>query len=142
MTDAIQSWMRQLLEPMAPANRRSTLAGMARRVRQAQGRRIATQTDPDGAPYPPRRPRAGIASRAAMFRVLRTVRALKIETDDNEARIGYAGRTAQIARVHQEGLADRVTPSGPLYVYPARRLLGLTADDRRVLAEELLSRFR
>ena len=55
---------------------------------------------------------------------------LKMSVTANEAKVGYSGVAARIARIHQEGMLDKVAPGGPLYRYPARRLLGATADDR------------
>lgn len=71
-----------------------------------------------------------------MFRGLRKVKHLKALADPRAAQVGFAGRVARIARVHSEGLKDRVAPDGPTYHYPARRLLGWSEDDRDfVLAE-------
>lgn len=74
-----------------------------------------------------------------MFTRLRTARHLRLQASDEAATIGFLGRTARIARVHQEGLRDAVKPGGPHYHYPARALLGLTDVEREHIRELLLA---
>jgi phage gpG-like protein len=46
---------------------------------------------------------------------------------------------ARIARVHQEGLMDKVDKKrGPDYHYPARPLLGFNASDQALIRDGLL----
>jgi phage virion morphogenesis protein len=71
-----------------------------------------------------------------MFRRLRQARHLRAIADQNAARVGYSGRTARIARIHQEGLSERITPGGPLVQYPQRRLIGWSDDDRQWVLDE------
>jgi phage virion morphogenesis protein len=52
--------------------------------------------------------------------------------------VGFFGRVARIARVHQEGLTDKVAKKGPKYHYPARPLLGFSATDQALIGESLL----
>jgi phage virion morphogenesis protein len=72
-----------------------------------------------------------------MFQKIRTQKNLKIEQDENQLSVGFFGRVARIARVHQEGLTDKVAKKGPAYHYPARPLLGFSAADQ-VLIRDLL----
>ncbi|MGS0744196.1 phage virion morphogenesis protein, partial [Glaciimonas sp. GG7] len=76
--------------------------------------------------------------KAAMFSKLRTAANLKIKPDANQLSVGFFGRAARIARVHQEGLSDRVSKKGPEYQYPARGLLGFSALDRELIRDALL----
>ena len=73
-----------------------------------------------------------------MFSKLRTAKHLKIQTDENGLSVGFLGRVARIARVHQEGLTDRVSRNGPEVNYPARVLLGFTNVDRELIQDSLL----
>ncbi|WP_329956115.1 phage virion morphogenesis protein [Collimonas silvisoli] len=57
---------------------------------------------------------------------------------DKRTLIGFFGRVARIARVHQEGLKDRVSKKGPEYQYPARPLLGFSATDQALIRDSLL----
>lgn len=58
-----------VLEGMAPAQRSRLMRRMAQDIRRSQQRRIAAQVAPDGAAWPPRKPRreAKPASRAVRF---------------------------------------------------------------------------
>jgi hypothetical protein len=43
-----------------------------------------------------------------MFNKVRTTKYLKTTQDENQLSVGFYGRVARIARVHQEGLTDKV----------------------------------
>ena len=47
-----------------------------------------------------------------MFSKLRTVKHLKTVQDENQLSVGFFGRVARIARVHQEGLEDNAAKKG------------------------------
>lgn len=82
--------------------------------------------------------RRGGIRQAAMFRRLRGSRFLGAGATDREAWIGFAGRAAEIARVHQEGLADRPAAGGRAVRYARRGLLGLTQAERSRALDLLL----
>lgn len=134
------------LRKLAPAERRKLLRTIAREERRGQSARIARQENPDGSPFEPRKHRRqGHIRRDAMFRKLRLTRFLKSSATANEASIGFYGRAAQIARVHQLGLLDNPAPGMPQVRYARRVLLGLTdaAQEQaldRILAHCLTSR--
>lgn len=125
---------------------------IARALRRSQQARIAAQRNPDGSAYDPRKARLrsaknmrnklrdkrGRLKRSAMFVKLRTTRYMRTQSDSNGLAIGFAGRVARIARVHQFGETDRVAPGGPEYLYPARMLLGFSAEDRELIRDILL----
>ncbi len=73
-----------------------------------------------------------------MFAKLRTAKFFKVSVNDEGVAVGFLGRTARIARVHQEGLPDTVEQGGPTYRYPARPLLGFTEEDRELIRDLLL----
>ncbi|HWX03206.1 phage virion morphogenesis protein [Collimonas sp.] len=118
---------------------------LAQDLRRSQAQRIASQQAPDGTPYAARKQRKNLRGKkgrikrqkAAMFQKIRTQKNLKIEQDENQLSVGFFGRVARIARVHQEGLTDKVAKKGPAYHYPARPLLGFSAADQ-VLIRDLL----
>lgn len=102
---------------------------------------------PDGTPYTARkrqaeslRERRGVIRRRkdAMFIKLRTARWLKTNVTDAGAEVGFFGRVARLARVHQEGGMDHVASDGPMAKYPARPLLGFTAADQDTIRNRLL----
>ena len=142
---ALESWAGGLLSQLSPAARRAALRDIGRELTRSQRTRIAQQRNPDGSAYENRKPRpkhlrdkAGRIKRAAMFAKLRQARFLRAETDAQGLAIGFAGRVARVARIHQFGESDRIAPGGPQYTYPARVLLGFTDDDREMIRDLLL----
>jgi len=136
MTDsmrALDTWAASMLVKLQPPARRRLARELAIELRRTQQRRIASQQNPDGSPYTPRkqptlRSRKGRIKqrKGAMFRKLRQAKHLRTRASAQEASIGFAGRVARIARVHQYGQRDRVSPGGPQVRYAQRELLGLT----------------
>lgn len=82
--------------------------------------------------------RKGRIRQVAMFRKLRTARNLRSDATDQEAWIGFTGRAAEIARVHQEGLQDKPAAKARPVRYAKRTLLGLTDADRARALDMLL----
>lgn len=138
----LEDWAAPLLAQLQPAQQRALVRQVARELRASQAQRIARQQNPDGSAFEARKPQA--AQRAtpttkrttkrttkarAMFGKLRQARHLRLLPDPAGAAVGFTGRAARIATVHQQGLRDRVRPGGPEAQYPARQLLGFTAAD-------------
>lgn len=150
MTDDLRQlelWAAPLLARLNPAARRIVSRRIAVDLRRSQAKRIAAQRAPDGSPYPPRRRRTeplrskrGQVRRKkdAMFAKLRTARWLKAKGDGNTAEVGFFGRVARLARVHQEGLRDHVATGGPEVTYARRELLGFSAADRELIRTRLV----
>lgn len=138
---AIHDLAGALLQSIAPGARRQLLARLGREIRKSQSERIARQQQPDGQRFAPRkapdskaRRRKGAIRRKAMFRKLRLAKFLKSGASPDEAWIGFTGRAASIARVHQDGLSDAPTRGGKKVRYIQRVLLGLTgAEQERIL---------
>lgn len=140
---AIANWAGALLARLSPAARRGLLRQLATDLRRSQQQRIAAQRAPDGSAYAPRRPqrlrgKIGRIRRRAMFTRLRTARWLRTRSDAVGLSIGFAGRVARIARVHQYGGTDAVRPGGPSADYPARPLLGFSPADLELITDRLL----
>lgn len=83
--------------------------------------------------------RKGRIRRKAMFRKLRLGRYLKEGATADEAWVGFSGRVARIARVHQDGLDDKPAPNAKTVRYARRELLGLTEAERREIIDTLLA---
>ncbi|TCP95149.1 phage virion morphogenesis protein [Sphingomonas sp. PP-F2F-A104-K0414] len=129
-----------LLRRVEPGERRKILRLMARTLQRSQSARIARQQDPDGQPYAARKAqptgrlrRKGTIKRKAMFRKLRNASNLQAGSTDTEAWVGFSGRAAQIARVHQEGLEDAPSKGRKKVRYARRVLLGDTEAERVAL---------
>jgi phage virion morphogenesis protein len=129
---ALEDWLAPLLAKLQPNERRKLAHDMARDLRRSQAQRIAAQRNPNGSSYVPRkaqlRDRKGRVRRK-MFNKIRQATHLKTQATAGEASVGFAGRVARIASVHQHGLYDRVRPEGPVTTYHRRQLLGFTDAD-------------
>ncbi|WP_041741343.1 phage virion morphogenesis protein [Collimonas fungivorans] len=142
---AVEMWVGGLLTRLQPAQRRALNRKIAQDLRRSQAQRIASQHTPDGAMYTARKKRKDLRGKkgrikrqkAAMFEKLRITKNLKTQQDENQISIGFFGRVARIARVHQEGLKDRVSKKGPEYLYPARPLLGFSKTDQSLIRNSL-----
>jgi phage virion morphogenesis protein len=143
---AIETWAAALLARLEPGQRRLVNRKIAQDLRRSQARRIASQHAPDGATYTVRKKRKELRGKkgrikrqkAAMFEKIRTQKNLKTQQDANQISVGFFGRVARIARVHQEGLKDLASKKGPEYHYPARPLLGFSATDQALISVSLL----
>ena len=142
----LEEWAAALIAKVQPAQRRQLVRQVANDLRREHARLIAQQVAPDGTPYPARKNRKELRSKsgrikrqkAAMFNKLRLNKYLQIKADASQASLGFFGKVARVARVHHEGLPDKVAPRGPSYKYPERRLLGFTEKDIDEIREILL----
>lgn len=147
---AVEAWAGALLAKLTPTARRAVARDVAQELRRSQRARITMQRNPDGSAYQPRkspardekklREKRGRIRRAAMFAKLRTAQHLRIDAEANGLAIGFAGRVARIARVHQLGQTARVALGGPEYKYPARVLLAFTKSEREMVRDRVLAR--
>jgi phage virion morphogenesis protein len=147
MSDAnltlLEDWVDGLLLAIGPVGRRRIAQSVAIVLRRSQQQRIADQRNPDGTPYVPRkvkrlRDKTGRIKRGKMFAKLRTAKFLKVDATADAAVVAFTGRAARIARVHQYGLTDHVTPNGPRIRYAQRILLGFSVADRSMIRDRLI----
>ncbi|MFJ7315609.1 phage virion morphogenesis protein [Pseudomonas sp. NPDC098747] len=142
---ALEDWASGLLDQMEPGARSKLARELGMLLRRSQQQRIGAQRNPDGTPYTPRKPRelrgkqGRIRRKAQMFKKLRTARYLKARGDANAMTVGFAGRVARIARVHQYGLKDRAERNAPEVQYEQRQLLGFSDADRDMIRDALLT---
>lgn len=83
--------------------------------------------------------RRGSIRRGAMFRKLRGGRHLKSGASDLEIWVGFSGRAANVAGIHNDGLEDRPALKAKPMRYPRRVLLGLTNAERGRVIDLLLT---
>lgn len=143
MTDDLQhvaAWANAVLARLSPSARRRVLRQLATDLRRSQQQRIAAQQAPDGSAYTPRRPplRSKRGRLRNMFAKLRTSRFLHTTADATGLSVGFTGRVARIARVHQFGERDEVRPGGPTVTYPERILLGFSNADLALITDRLI----
>lgn len=148
MSDAdltlLEDWVDGLLLAISPTGRRRIAQSVAITLRRSQQQRIADQRNPDGTPYVMRkvhklRNKGGRIKRGKMFAKLRTAKYLKTTATAGAAVVAFTGRAARIARVHQYGLTDRVSPNGPRVRYVQRILLGFSVEDREWVRDLLIN---
>ncbi|QZA52569.1 phage virion morphogenesis protein [Pseudomonas sp. 2hn] len=143
--EALEHWVSPLIQCIEPAARTKLARTIAKDLRRSQQQRVIAQRNPDGSPYAPRKPRqlrgknGRVRRKVKMFQKLRTVAYLRAGGDAAVATIGFTGRIARIARIHQEGLRDRAAVAAPFVLYERRELLGFTAAETENLKDILLS---
>lgn len=139
---ALEDWATPLLSQLTAPKRRALARQIGQALRRKQAERIASQRNPDGTAYEPRKTTNARLQkgriRRTMFEKLRAARHLRVEAVDDGVAVGFFGRTARIARVHHEGLRDLVQPGGPSYKYPARGLLAMNDEERELVKDMLL----
>lgn len=143
---ALEAWAGALLAKLQPAQRRAINHKVAIDLRRSQAQRIKAQQGPDGTAYPARKRRKEFKGKngrikrqkAAMFAKIRTTRFLKIKVTGNQIEVGFVGRVARMARVHQFGEEEQISKGSPAYKYPERPLLGLSENDRTLIRESLI----
>ena len=136
----METWAGALLDKLTPAERRQLARTLATELRRSQRQRIAEQKNPDGTRYAPRRAqqKTGRIRRRSMFTKLRTTKYLKQKYNANAVSVGFFGRIANLARVHQYGLRDKVSKNGPEIRYERRELLGFTDRDLELIQQGLI----
>ena len=133
MTDdltALKTWLNPLLAKLEPQERTKLAREAAREIRKNQQQRITAQKNPDGSAYAKRKPRKLREKKGRiktkMFMKLKMARYLKAQGSEQAVTVGFTGRVARIARVHQYGLKDRAERGAPNVRYQQRRLLGIS----------------
>lgn len=143
--EALETWAALLLERLEPAARSQLVRSIGQDLRRSQQKRIIAQENPDGSKYAPRKKRdlrgkqGRIGRKLAMFKKLRTASYLKARGDSNAVTVGFTGRIARIARVHQYGLKDRAERGAPDVSYEQREVLGFTDADLDLIRDGLLA---
>ena len=133
-----------LIEALSPQSRKAMAATIAKRLRKHQQQRIKRQVTPQGQPFAPRqsqplRDKKGRIKRE-MFAKLRTAKYMKAKGTDRDAVVEFTGQVQRMAKVHQYGLRDRPSVRAEEVRYPARPLLGMDAEDLKIVEDELLMR--
>lgn len=138
--ERLEDWATPLLQKLDAGERRTLAQNLAKELRRNQRERIKNQKNPDGSDYAPRKAqeKTGRIKRRAMFARLRQNRYLRAQGDSHEVTVGFVGRVSRLARVHQEGLRDRVRRGGPEVRYEQRQLLGYSAADEAMIMDMLM----
>ncbi|SOE50864.1 phage virion morphogenesis protein [Orrella dioscoreae] len=135
----IQEWAAALMARLAPAQRSRLNKRVAQELRASQVNRIASQRNPDGSPYEPRRAKNLRGKkgtiRRKMFTKLRQARHLRAQGYGDSAVVAFTAASARVARVHQLGLQDKPRPNTRAVRYAVRQLLGFSRQDRALILD-------
>lgn len=143
--EALETWAAVLLARLEPGERSKLARTIGQELRRSQQKRVVAQENPDGTKFAPRKKRdlrgkqGRVRQKLAMFKKLRTARYLKVRGDANGLTVGFTGRIARIARVHQYGLKDRAERGATDTRYERREVLGFTGSDLDLIRDSLLS---
>ncbi|MDY4299389.1 phage virion morphogenesis protein [Pseudomonas salmasensis] len=143
--EALETWASGLLEQLQPGARNQLARTIAQDLRRSQQKRVLMQQNPDGSKFAPRKKRdlrgkqGRIRRKKEMFKKLRTATYLKAQGESSTITVGFTGRIARIARVHQYGLKDYAERGAPDIRYEQREVLGLTDLDLDVIRDGLLA---
>lgn len=142
--EALENWASGLLEQLEPASRDKLARSLGQALRRSQQQRIIAQRNPDSGKYAPRKQRnlrgkqGRLKRKVKMFQKLRTASFLKTHGEGNSISVGFIGRVARIAQVHQYGLKDRAEQRAPDVKYGRREVLGVTEVDLDLIRNGLL----
>lgn len=133
----LNHWLDQLALQLEPGQRRDLMRRLAQGLRTRFRDRIKQQRDPDGHRYIPRkRDQVGnIKRQGAMFQ--RIGARIKTDYSADHAAVGFGGRDATVARVHQDGGMARPSRLSSPVRYSRRELVGFSDDDTRWLQQQI-----
>ena len=143
----LETWCAPLLAKLTAGQRTQVARKIGQALRRSQHQRIVANRAPDGGSYLPRKRRAEPLrakkgrikrKRDAMFQRIGRAAYLKVQASPSDVSVGFFGRVARIARVHQEGRTDRINREGRTARYPVRELLGFTQADTRMVRDLLI----
>ncbi|WP_103894701.1 phage virion morphogenesis protein [Pseudomonas sp. NFACC36] len=146
--EAQEYWAAGLLSQLQPAARNKLARSIGQALRRSQQQRITAQRNPNGSKYVPRKQRhlrgkkGRVKRKAQMFQKLRIASFMKAQGDRNTISVGFTGRVAKIARVHQYGLKDRTEREGAVVKYDRRETLGLINADLDIIRDYLLTHLK
>lgn len=143
--EALEDWAGGLLGQLEPAARNRLARSIGQALRHSQQQRITNQRNPDGSKYVPRKQlhlrgkQGRVKRKAGMFQKLRTANFLKAKVYGPAISVGFTGRLARIARVHQYGLRDRSERNSSIVRYQQREILGLTEIEIELIRDAFLA---
>lgn len=132
----LNHWLDQIALRLEPGQRRELMRRLAQGLRVRHRDRIKQQRDPDGYRFIPRkRNQIGrIKRQGALFQNIG--KQLKTEYSSDHAAVGFGGRTAFVASVHQEGKNIKPNKFAKATQYPIRKLVGFSKDDIKWIHEQ------
>lgn len=133
----LDHWLDQIALRLEPAQRRELMRRLAQGLRVRQRDRIKQQRDPDGSRFIPRK-RNQIGNKKRQGALFQNIgREIKTEYSADHAAVGFGGRTAVVAEVHQEGKTIKPSRYAKATHYPIRELVGFSQDDEKWIESEI-----
>ncbi|NRA20990.1 MAG: phage virion morphogenesis protein [Oceanospirillaceae bacterium] len=136
----LENWVEPLLQQITPAARKHLAKTIGTSLRRSQQQRIKAQQNPGGTRFAPRRAqqKSGAIKRKAMFLKLKRAKYFKVKASADKLSVGFFGRVARIAQVHQQGLRDKAHKNSREIRYKKRKLLGFSDRDKNLIMDGLL----
>lgn len=138
----LPKYTNDILQKMSAGERAKLSRHIGKDLRNSQKQRITLQKNADGSAYEPRkkrlRDRMKSKVRNKMFNKIKSLTYLKVMTNADSINIGFSGRIARIARVHQYGLRDKAAKNAKQVKYSKRELLGLSSNDLQNIEKSLI----
>jgi phage virion morphogenesis (putative tail completion) protein len=136
----LDEWFGQILQGLAPAERRRAAMKLGQALRRSNLKRISSNTNPDGTPFEPRKARYDRKGRlrmkagAKMFRGLRMAKQWKIDADQDGVELSpvspVAARMGRVSQFGETITVGRLRNGKRIRArYPERRLLGHSDED-------------
>ncbi|MEQ1369186.1 phage virion morphogenesis protein [Acinetobacter schindleri] len=139
--ELLTEYLGAMLQQLSDAERRKLEMSIGRKIRASQKTRITRQQNPDGSAFVPRKKRLRDKKnkiKNKMFNVIKNAKYMRMEHTAQGIALGFTGRIAFIARVHQFGLVDKVDRDGPSVKYDSRELLGFTEEEIKMIEADVL----
>ncbi len=134
--DELAPWIDRIAKQLSPNETRTLNRRISTKIRTNWKRRIKAQKDPDGRKFTPRkRDQVGSVRSGAMFK--RLPKLMKTAYSSTHAEIGFAGRTAEVMKVHQFGQTIRPSENSRATRYPIRETVGWSDDDKKLIINEI-----
>lgn len=135
---ALQKWLSDIALSLDDSQKKELMRKLSMGLKRRMAQRIKNQNDPNGFKFVPRkRDQIGNKKRTgALFQGI--TRQIKYEYTADSASVGFAGRTGNIARIHQEGLTDKPTAIAQPTAYPVRELVGFSDDDVKWIETQII----
>lgn len=139
--EALVEHLGTMLNQLSDTERRKLESSIGRKLRASQKSRITKQKNPDGSTYVPRKNRLRDKKnkiKNKMFNVIKNAKYMRLQKTPQGVAIGFSGRVAFIAGIHQYGLKDKVDTDGPTVKYASRELLGFTDQEIQMIEDEVI----
>ena len=127
----LDHWLDQIALRLEPTKRRELMRRLAQGLRVRTRDRIKQQRDPDGHRFIPRK-RNQIGNKKRQGALFQNIgKQIKTEYSADHAAVGFGGRTAIVAEVHQQGKTIKPSRYAKANNYPTRALVNFSQDDEK-----------